>query len=148
MSIRSVSLLSFSAMISACLVGCGSGDSRLPLTGTVTFNGQPLVFGEVVFRPEKGPEGSATIRDGKFDTALESGQGITRGQNRLLVTGYESEPIPIADETVNIETSPPLFINYEMQADISGSTYDIVVPAEATNTIIQQTEDGSSEYAP
>ncbi len=137
--------MAFSALLSIGIVGCGSGDSRLPLSGTVTFNGQPLAFGEVVFRPEKGPEGSATIRDGKFDTTLESGRGITPGPNRLFVTGYESEPPSIADESVSFEISPPLFINFEMQADISGPTYDIVVPAEATNTAIQQSDGGNAE---
>jgi hypothetical protein len=139
---------SFATLISTMIVGCGSGDSRIPLSGTVTFNGQPIAFGEVVFRPETGPEGSATICDGKFDTTLESGRGITPGPNRLLVTGYEFEPLSIADEAVNIETSPPLFINYELQVDISGKTHDIVVPADAINTAVQESDGGNTGNEP
>jgi hypothetical protein len=125
------------ALCAATLAGCGGGDERRSLSGTVTFNGQPVVFGEVVFRPEKGPEGSATIREGKFDTALESGRGVIPGPNRMFVTGYESEPISIGDETADVGLSLPIFINYEMKADISGSTYDIVVPSDASITVPQ-----------
>lgn len=114
------------------LAGCSKGDGRDSLSGNVTFDGQPLPYGEVIFRPSQGPEGSATIRDGKFSTD-DGGQGITKGPNTLIVTGYAAEPESQADETKSSEAAAPLFSGYQQQADLSSETFDIIVPREAAN---------------
>ncbi len=116
------------------LVGCGGDDGRSRLSGKATFDGQPIVYGEIVFHPESGPEGSATIRNGLFDTANEGGQGIARGPNRILVTGYAAEPVSTGNETVPTDAAPPLFSSYELQADLTGDVVDIDVPAEAAKS--------------
>lgn len=118
---------------SLCLAGCGRGDDRNSLSGNVTFDGKPLAYGEIVFRPAKGPEGSATVRDGKYSTD-DGGQGITRGPNTVIVTGYSAEPVSNADETKVSEAAPPLFSSYQQEADLSSETFDITVPKEAANS--------------
>lgn len=115
--------------------GCGGDDGRSRLSGKATFNGQPIVYGEIVFHPQSGPEGSATIRDGQFDTSSEGGQGIARGPNKILVTGYASEPVSSSDETVPTEATPPLFASFELQADLTSDTFDLEVPAEAAKSV-------------
>lgn len=117
--------------LSLCLAGCGRDDGRNPLSGNVTFDGKPLPYGEIVFRPSKGPEGSATVRDGKYSTAV-GGQGITRGPNTVIVTGYAAEPVASADETKVTETAPPLFVGYQLESELSSETFDITVPADAS----------------
>lgn len=116
------------------LVGCGGDDGRSRLSGKATFDGQPIVYGEIVFHPQSGPEGSATIRNGLFDTANEGGQGIARGPNRIVITGYAVEPVSTGDETVPTDATPPLFSSYELDADLTGDTVNIEVPAEAATS--------------
>ena len=127
---------SFGCVVLAGVVccGCGGGDGveRFPLSGRVTFDGQPLPFGEAVFRPDNGPEGSATIRNGKFDTAAEGGQDVLHGPTTIYVTGYSEEPTDSeGDETAEAESAPPLFVGYEVKTDLSSETFDITIPADA-----------------
>lgn len=75
------------------LVGCGKPEAanRLPLSGTVTFDGKPLPRGMIIFeadasRRNSGPQGHAEIKDGKFDTR-QSGQGAPTGPLVVRVTG-------------------------------------------------------------
>lgn len=47
--------------------GCGSGDGKVPVTGMVTFDGNPMPDGYVIFTPEGGGTPVAgPILDGKF----------------------------------------------------------------------------------
>ena len=125
-------LVSLSAVLLS-LSGCGVDDGRESLSGNVTFDGQPLVYGEIVFRPTEGPEGTATIRDGQYDTD-DGGQGITKGPNTIIVTGYATEPPENTDETKSSEAASPLFSGYQQQVDLSSATLDIAVPKEAANS--------------
>ena len=128
---RSV-LVSLSAILLS-LSGCGVDDGRESLSGNVTFDGQPLVYGEIVFRPTEGPEGTATVRDGKYDTD-DGGLGITKGPNTVIVTGYAAEPTVNTDETKASEAAAPLFSGYQQQADLNSATLDIAVPKDAANS--------------
>lgn len=52
------------------LCGCGeSGPERIGVSGEVTYNGEPVVDGEISFHPEAGteaPPSSTTVTDGKY----------------------------------------------------------------------------------
>ena len=126
--------------LSVCLClfatfGCGGGDGvkRHDVSGTATFAAAEIRYGEVYFYPDKGPEGYAIIRDGKYDTSLEGGQGVVDGNHRIVVTAYPSEPLVASeDETVASEaSSAPIFVNYELTGDLSGGNFDIQVPEDA-----------------
>jgi hypothetical protein len=64
--------------IGVCLIlvsGCGSG-SRVPLSGEVTFEGQPLSNGTIVFTPvdaTAGPSTGCDIVAGKYQVPGEMG---------------------------------------------------------------------------
>ena len=116
--------------------GCG-GESVMNVTGSVTFDGKPLPFGEVEFIPDNqsgdgGGAGFATIRNGQYDTAID-GRGIAGGKYQVRLTGYESEPSGNnEDETASTgEQAGPLFHGYAISAEIKSPTYDISVPADA-----------------
>ncbi len=47
------------ALILALAAGCGSADGLHAVSGTVTFDGQPVESGEIIFRPNGGTEASA-----------------------------------------------------------------------------------------
>ncbi|TWT40639.1 hypothetical protein [Botrimarina hoheduenensis] len=109
----------------AMVLGCGgSGVQRLDLSGTVTYDGQPVPAGELRFEPNaskgaSGPAGYATIVDGEYDTRNED-KGPVPGAVRIKVIGYVSAR----------EFAPQLFRPYTMEADLteSSGSYDIDVP--------------------
>ncbi len=82
------------ALLSVAVVsGCGPSepDNIVHLSGNVTFQGKPLPLGMIVFEPNpakgnKGPQGHADIKDGKFDTRI-SKKGTVKGQIIARITG-------------------------------------------------------------
>lgn len=80
-------------------VGCESG-SETPsyqVSGTVTFNGEPVPKGTIDFEPDgtkggKGMAGFATITDGKFDTATEGGRGVYGGPYIIRILAFDGKP--------------------------------------------------------
>ncbi len=118
------------------LVGCGGGDAgppRFQLSGTVTFDGNPVPNGMIVFEPDtsrnnKGPQGLAVIDQGKFDTSLAGGKGIVGGPMVVRITGQSSKGDPNSDEPIKA-----LFENFELREEFpkSKSTKDFAVPKEA-----------------
>jgi len=57
------------------LPGCG-GSGPLPVSGTVTLDGQPLPSGDILFEPVDGTTSSdgGTIKDGKFSFTSKPGK--------------------------------------------------------------------------
>ncbi len=75
------------------LLGCG--DSRreaFHVSGTVISNGQPIPVGIVLFDPDiaagnDGLQGFAEIQEGRFDTAVGKGRGVSGGAYVIKVRG-------------------------------------------------------------
>ena len=105
------------------VIGCGdSGPPRLRLSGNAKFDGQPILFGDVVFTPDgskmhSGPQGFANIRDGKYDTSASGGKGFAGGPTVIRVTGFSAE-------------GGKLLCEYEWSVDLptTEGTFDIEVP--------------------
>ena len=62
----------------AAITGCGGGGDkydRLPFSGTVTLDGQPLASGYVMFVPKSGQptQSTAMITGGKFEVPKKAG---------------------------------------------------------------------------
>ena len=108
------------------VVGCGDdGPKRHRLSGAVTFDGQPIAYGDVLFTPDgakknSGPQGIAQIRDGKYDTALEGGKGVGAGPMVVRVTGFDRQ-------------GGKLLCEVELPADLpaADAKHDIDVPKQA-----------------
>ncbi len=87
-------LTGIAVLVSLCaLAGCGgSSDPNLVhVSGTVTVDGKPLQLGMIVFEPDpakgnRGQQGHADIKDGKFDTR-QSGKGVAPGAQMVRITG-------------------------------------------------------------
>lgn len=119
------------------LIGCGGpSNTAKPVAGTITFDGKPIVYGQIEFIPNanqnhSGPAGSAEIVDGKFDTKV-GGQGIHYGPHQVRVTAYESRPPATNnDETVTVDSPPPLFVGFTVPMDIKSPEVTITVPLDA-----------------
>ncbi len=135
-------------LLAFALAGCGGGSEieRFPMTGAVTFEGQPVVYGAISFHPDQsqgnsGPVGEAEIVDGHYDTAVAGGQSVVGGQLIARITAYPSRPVEAADELAALETEAvaPLFVDYAMPCEYIGAPWDFDVPAEAK---------GHDPYAP
>jgi hypothetical protein len=97
--------------------GCGGNADRVyDVSGTVTWNGQPVPMGLVFFDPDvtkggTGSQGYANIKDGKFTTAVD-GRGVRGGSYAVRVLGYDGKP---RDE---LPFGQPLFNEYETKKDL------------------------------
>lgn len=73
--------------------GCGPASAhRYRAFGTVTCGGEPVVAGEMLFTPDgtkrnAGPQGVATICDGRFDTSGSRAPGVGGGATIVRVVG-------------------------------------------------------------
>ena len=88
------------AITATMLLGCGPGNplGRLPLSGEVTLNGEPVVLGSIQFEPtvSDGLGSGARIDNGAF--SVNAQQGLPPG--RYLVRIYYPESQPPAEEVV------------------------------------------------
>jgi hypothetical protein len=110
------------------LAGCGSEEKLYRVSGTVTYNGQPIPKGLIFFDPDvtkgmTGPQGFANILDGKYDTA-EMGKGVRGGAYVIRVNGYDGKP------AYEAPFGQPLFPEYTCTKELpkEDSTFDVTVP--------------------
>ncbi len=82
MTMRATKLVSLLLLASLLAVGCGpSGPKKYVVEGTVTYQGDPLPFGTVMFVPEDGPPSKPTLIDKDGHYRLEA----VVGQHRVQV---------------------------------------------------------------
>jgi len=79
-------------------MGCGDPKNRQVVTGTVTWRGQPVPTGILIFDPDvkkgnRGPQGGAKITDGRFDTRAEHSKGIVPGPHIVSIQGYSGQNV-------------------------------------------------------
>src|SRR5204863_2620412 len=75
------------SVLSAC-VGCGDGrPARVPVSGIVLIDGQPLTRGNISFVPENGrPSAGKIAQDGRFTlTCYNGADGAILGKHRVQV---------------------------------------------------------------
>ncbi len=94
---RIVSLGFLSAML---LTGCSDEGSRelVNISGTVTFDGEPLEEGAIEFHPAAGTTEGAVIENGKYTAT------ISPGTNRVKITASTEHP---TRKMPNVEPDKP-----------------------------------------
>ena len=88
------------------LAGCGSGHPETaPVSGKITYDGNPVTQGKIVFYPEHGRSATGQIGpDGSYTlTTFDQGDGAVLGKHRVTikstrVTGQEQLPKSFAEE--------------------------------------------------
>ena len=86
--------------------GCG-GLAPVGVTGDVTFDGQPLAEGTVLFEPvviDKGQRRDVAIQDGKF--SLSESEGMSPGvEFKVIVKAFKKtgRKYPNADLTASVD---------------------------------------------
>lgn len=114
--------LSLTLLLLALAVGCQKQDGppRYDISGSVTFRGAPVPSGSVVFTPDSkkgnsGPQGTAKIIDGHYDTS-RNGRGTVGGPHQVHV---------IATEAMSAEDA-------ELQGPLAEHTFDLDLPQDET----------------
>lgn len=79
--------LLLSMLLALTLAGCGAGEEKGRIAGKVTFQGQPVSEGIVVFRgAEKGVHVTAELQlDGSYTVATAKGVGLPPGTYQVCV---------------------------------------------------------------
>ena len=134
--------LSFGFLVAVVtlLAGCGGGSdsaTAFHVRGEVQFDGKPLPAGKIYFTPDasqgnQGPQGTATIVDGKYDTE-ESRFGIVGGPYIVRIEGYDGVQ-PEDDEDGLFPDGQVIFRDYEVKLDLPKADHveDLNVPASAS----------------
>jgi len=127
---RSALIVAWSTIVG---VGCGpTGPARYDVSGSVTFDGQPVPVGTITFVPatgNSGPGGSAGIQAGRYDTA-STGKGPTGGPHVAIITGFDGKTVGGVEQ---VQEGSPLFIDYREEFDLpkEKTVRDFQVPGSA-----------------
>lgn len=130
---RSAILLVAGLSASLSQLGCHQGRRKLaPVTGRVTYRGQPLRFGTVILQPESGQYAIGEIQpDGTFSMATRGeGQGAAVGKNSVGIACYEGQApgrAPSAPPSMASTAPPPADIPLIPRRYLSHETSGIVV---------------------
>jgi hypothetical protein len=86
------------------LAGCGGDDGGMvPVTGSVTWEGQPVTTGNVTFTPADGATGARLATgqiqsDGTFAMGtLKHGDGVLPGSYRVAISSAPPPPIEVME---------------------------------------------------
>lgn len=80
------SLVALTILVNA---GCGGGPTQVPVSGTVTFDGEPVQDGEIAFEPRgNGKMQFSVITAGKY--SIPAKFGLTPGEYLVRITASRS----------------------------------------------------------
>lgn len=121
------------------LAGCGDGNpARAPVSGTVTYKGDSLKIGSLVFVPvADGPAAQGEInRNGKYVMGTYSTtDGVIPGEYKVMITALTSPGgSGLPEDAVNGNAGPVSVIP-EWYGDLENSGLKIVVEPGKANTI-------------
>ncbi len=108
------------------LMGCrDSGPQSIHVRGRVTFRGQPVPAGSIVFQStgdaaEQRSRSVTPIENGSYDTQTNGGRGIVPGSVRVFVEGYDGRATATRVDEPSLGN--PLFPPYETVVTIDDSS--------------------------
>ena len=117
-----LSMLSLFAVLTG-LAGCGRTDGTYPVSGMVTFDGEALPEGDILFIPERTdlPREGGKIQNGKFSFQARL------GKKRVEVRASRPDP------KVKGPNGEPMYVDYLPAAYNTHSTLTAEVTADGPN---------------
>lgn len=125
-------------MVAALCLGCGDGrPARVPVSGKVLIDGEPLKYGYVEFTPTGArPSGGRLDENGHFTlSCFDQGDGAVLGLHRIAVKAAEHR-----SETQTFWHAPKKYNS----ANTSGLTQEITEPTDSI--VINLTWDGKRPF--
>jgi hypothetical protein len=112
--------------------GCGArGPDRYDISGKVTFRGQPVPSGYIVFAPDgkrgnDGPGCTVDIEKGAY--ASMPGRGTVGGPHQIQVYGFDG--VPISDAFITNPMGKPIFPEHRRAVDLphEAGQLDLEIP--------------------
>ncbi len=106
-----------SAAVSVVVGGCNRGPAMAPVSGKVTYKGQPLKHGNVLFQPSVGPPAKGEIGpDGSYTlSTYKKNDGAVLGKHRVQVICVDprAKPANPDEETPSAKSLiPEKYSNY------------------------------------
>jgi len=108
-------------------LGCNNNNASVgSVSGTVSYDGQPLKSGEITFLPAQGRPGYGKVVDGQIQevTTESAGDGAPVGTNRITITARE-ESTAVAQPGQMAAPGRSLIPERYGDAEKSGLTADI-----------------------
>lgn len=137
-------LLLASASLMLCS-GCfgQKGLETAPVTGVVTYNGKPLPYGRVSFRPQAGSPATGDIQsDGSFSlSTYGNGDGAIVGTHQVSITATEADAGNMAETAVNTEMVVPKSLIPKKYTSFSTSEIIAEVVASGENKFTLELKD-------
>jgi hypothetical protein len=117
------------------ITGCEKkGIERFDLAGQVTFGGQPVPRGYMIFTPDRekgnsGPAAKSEIRNGQYETI--KGLGVIGGPHVVSIVGTDGVPYDQGGGVMN-PMGRQLFPEYKATVDLpkESGTFDFAVPSQ------------------
>lgn len=119
--------------LTACL-GCGDGlPRRVPISGTVLLDGEPLPLGSVSFTPEgMRPSSSKIDAEGRFDLQfMDGGKGAVLGLHRIRVAAFDNS------SGRRVSLVPKRYTDFRT----SGLTFEV---SESNDTVVLELSSGGA----
>jgi hypothetical protein len=114
-----------SLLLAVAVISLGCGEAKPRVSGSVTYNGQPVADGYVTFRPTgSGTSFAAQITGGKYvaDT-------VYPGQYQAVVTASEDAPVPKSREDAASRRSAPASAAPAIPDDAQGNNQTVEITA-------------------
>jgi hypothetical protein len=91
---RILAALVSTALVTVLFVGCDDRPARVPVSGTVTIDGEPVEHGTIMVVPTDMKAAFGKIGPGgKFSlTTFEENDGVVTGTHKVTVTATEPQP--------------------------------------------------------
>ena len=127
------------AMFFVCLlgiVGCGgeTGPQTITISGEVTFNGEPMPDGDIIFRPDDRnlAADAGKIQAGKYSMECKPGKKTVEIRGRRTVAGAKEQTLETGESGTETEQYIPLEFNDKttLKADVTESvekTFDFAL---------------------
>lgn len=126
------------AAVVLAVTGCGGSDGgveTVPVEGQVTWEGQPVTNGSVIFVPDGGgPPAEGTLdAEGHYQLTTGSQPGAVPGLHKVMISSSTERDPAALPEDEPVEETSPLPEKYGISGESSGLT--ATVSATETNTI-------------
>lgn len=106
-------------------LGCGpSGPKMYEVTGTITFDGKPVQYGEIVFSPEDkkySADGVQIQTDGSYRVRVKEGAHIVRIIGMKMQKSAESKREPTEDPPMESYLPEKYNAKSELRAEVNES---------------------------
>jgi len=135
---NAIALLVVFAVVALGISGCGDGrPDRVPVSGQVLIDGQPLTLGYIRFVPEgTRPSGGEIGPDGRFTlTCFDGSDGAVPGRHRVEVVAREQ----LGPTTARLH-APRKYLS----ADTSGLEVEVTGPTDSL--LIELSWDGGRPF--